>query len=120
MHLGLDSSGFVRELQVLGQPANIADSSAERSREIRRLTALKAAAHFLGLMSQTHDEVKSEHVLVLADRWLAWVEQGPAEAEHPGGLTRSSNVSANCCVCLKTRVPPKLRRPRHSSGPMRC
>jgi hypothetical protein len=36
---------------------------------------LQAAANFLGLMSQTRDEVRSEHVLVLADKWLAWVNQ---------------------------------------------
>jgi hypothetical protein len=36
---------------------------------------LKAAANFLGLMSQCHEEVRSEHVLVLADKWLVWVEK---------------------------------------------
>ena len=36
-------------------------------------------------MSQTREEVKSEHVLLLADKWLAWVEQGAPDAEHPGG-----------------------------------
>ena len=85
MRLGLDSSGFVREVQIFDQPVKVGESSDERSREIRRLTVLKAAAHFLGLMSQSREEVKSEHVLVLADRWLAWAEQCPPDAEHPGG-----------------------------------
>jgi hypothetical protein len=70
VRLGLDSGGFVRTLQVLDQP-----DAASRSRDIRRLAVLKAAANFLGLMSQCREEIKSEHVLVLADRWLAWVEQ---------------------------------------------
>ncbi len=39
------------------------------------MAVLKAAANFLGLMSQCREDVKSDHVLLLADRWLAWVEQ---------------------------------------------
>jgi hypothetical protein len=31
----------------------------------------KAAANFLGLMSQAREEVKSDHMILLADRWLA-------------------------------------------------
>jgi hypothetical protein len=46
-----------------------------KDRTITRLAVLKAAATFLGALSQTHEEVKSEHVLKLADRWLAWVDQ---------------------------------------------
>ncbi len=42
---------------------------------IARLAVLKAAANFLGLMSQTREEVKSEYVLLLAEKWLAWVER---------------------------------------------
>ena len=41
---------------------------------------LKAASNFLGLMSQAREEVRSDHVLVLADRWLTWVEQEGGEA----------------------------------------
>jgi hypothetical protein len=26
-------------------------------------------------MGQTREDVKSDHVIILADRWLAWVEQ---------------------------------------------
>jgi len=46
-----------------------------KDRTITRLAVLKAAATFLGALSQTHEDVKSEHVLVLADRWLKWVDQ---------------------------------------------
>jgi hypothetical protein len=34
---------------------------------INRLAVLKAAASFLGALSQTREEVRSERVLVLAD-----------------------------------------------------
>ena len=44
-------------------------------RRSRRLAVLQAAANFLGLWGQAREEVRSEHVLVLAARWLAWVEQ---------------------------------------------
>ena len=41
VRLGLDSSGFVREVQVLDQPGNTGESFVDRSREIRRLTVLR-------------------------------------------------------------------------------
>src|SRR5579859_4334405 len=52
----------------------------DRAGQQRLHSFLKAAANFLGLISQCREEVKSDHVLVLADRWLAWVEQAePAD-----------------------------------------
>jgi hypothetical protein len=36
---------------------------------------LKAAAEFVGLWGQTREEVKSDHVLVIADKWLEWVNR---------------------------------------------
>jgi hypothetical protein len=42
---------------------------------ITKLAVLKAAADFLGQMSQTREEIRSEHVLTIADKWLAWVNQ---------------------------------------------
>jgi hypothetical protein len=42
------------------------------------LVVLQAAASFLGLMGQAREEVKSDHVLILADKWLAWVKQEPS------------------------------------------
>jgi len=41
---------------------------------VRNWAVLKAAAEFVGLWGQTREEVKSDHVLVLADKWLKWVE----------------------------------------------
>jgi hypothetical protein len=45
-----------------------------------RLAVLQAAASFLGQIGQCRQEVRSEHVLVLAERWLAWVERAEAPA----------------------------------------
>jgi hypothetical protein len=38
-----------------------------------RLAVLSAAAIVVGLMCQCREEVRSDHVLPLADKWLAWV-----------------------------------------------
>src|SRR5437899_1085754 len=73
VRLELDSKGFIRTLQVLDVAPS--SSSSTRDRTITRLAVLKAASNFLGLMSQAREEVRSDHVLVLADKWLAWVEQ---------------------------------------------
>lgn len=79
--LELDNKGFIRSLQILDAAPNVGASIATtRDREIRRMAVLKAAANFLGLMSQCREEVKSDHVLLLAGKWLAWVER-PAPEE---------------------------------------
>jgi len=74
VRLELDAKGFLRSVQVL-DAAPSSTPSGSRDRTITRLAVLKAASHFLGLMSQAREEVRSDHVLVLADKWLAWVEQ---------------------------------------------
>jgi len=56
-------------------------TSTVHDRTITRLAVLKAAANFLGLIDQTREEVKSDHVLVLADKWLAWVQQPESEED---------------------------------------
>jgi len=73
VRLKVDSKGYITELEQLGgtTPAVL---SAKDDR-ITRLAVLKAAADFLGQMSQTREEVRSDHVTVLADRWLKWVEE---------------------------------------------
>jgi hypothetical protein len=65
----VDSKGYIVALENLS-PAH---TSTDRDERITRLAVLKAAANFLGQFSQCHDGVKSEHVLVLADRCLDWV-----------------------------------------------
>jgi hypothetical protein len=81
VRLELDGKGFIKSLTVLdGAPSSTAGNSSQaetslRQRTITRLAVLKAASNFLGLMGQSHEEVRSDHVLLLADKWLAWVEQ---------------------------------------------
>jgi hypothetical protein len=76
--LNLDGKGFIKSLQVLDgapSPTSSPSSVGSRDRVITKLTVLKAASNFLGLMSQAREEVRSDHVLVLAEKWLRWVEQ---------------------------------------------
>jgi hypothetical protein len=85
VRLQLDAKGFIKSLHILDDAPSSAGSEAEsnsstRDRTITRLAVLKAAANFLGLMSGTREEVRSDHVLVLADKWLAWVEQEGEDA----------------------------------------
>jgi hypothetical protein len=77
VRLELDGKGFIRTLQVL-DAAPVASPSM-RDRTITRLSVLKTAAAFLGQMAQVHEGVKSDHVIPLAERWLAWVEQEGGE-----------------------------------------
>jgi hypothetical protein len=85
VRVDLDGKGFIRTLQVLdGAPSATSTSSSTRDRTITRLAVLKAASNFLGLMGQSREEVKSDHVLVLCEKWLRWVEQtDEAEEEEP-------------------------------------
>ena len=68
--------GFINSVDVVkaAHEDGSATASLSRDERIARLAVLKAAANFLGQMSQTREEVRSEHVLVLADKWLAWLE----------------------------------------------
>jgi hypothetical protein len=74
VRLEVDSRGYIRELEVL-KPAGVVSRDVSRNETITRLAVLKAAAQFVGLLSQTREDVRSEHVLLLADKWLAWVDQ---------------------------------------------
>jgi hypothetical protein len=73
VRLELDSKGFLRSVQVLDQAPST--NSSSRDRTITRLSVLKTAAAFLAQMAQVHEGVKSDHVIPLADKWLAWVEE---------------------------------------------
>jgi hypothetical protein len=86
VRVSLDAKAFIRSIEVLdGAPASnsISSSASTRDRTITRLAVLKAASNFVGLWGATREEVRSDHVLLLADRWLAWVEQ-TAEDEEDG------------------------------------
>lgn len=76
VRITVDLKGFLSTISVLEQPQHTpATSSLSRDTTITRLAVLKAAANFVGMLSQTREDAKSEHVLLLADRWLAWVDQ---------------------------------------------
>jgi len=69
VRLKVDSKGYIVELENLS-PKPVTSAKDER---ITRLAVLKAAAEFVGRYAQMREDVKSEHVLILADKWLEWV-----------------------------------------------
>jgi hypothetical protein len=78
VRLSVDSKGYIRELEVLDSKLSEEKTPAvlsDRDDRITRLAVLKAAAQFVGLWGQTREEVKSDHVLVLAERWLEWIQK---------------------------------------------
>jgi hypothetical protein len=77
VRLGLDASGFVRELQVLDEASAALPNSADRDREIRRLACLKAAASFAAGKAVAGVEVSSSDVLKIAEAFERWVQQAP-------------------------------------------
>lgn len=79
VRLDLDPKGFIRTLEVLSQGTAPRSTVGPRDATITRLSVLKSAAVFLGQLSQTREDVRSDHVLILADKWLAWVEQSQTE-----------------------------------------
>jgi len=75
VRLAVDSKGYIREIENLSHVESPADlSSGKNNKHAIRLEVLRAAAEFVGLWGQTREDVRSEHVLVLADKWLKWVE----------------------------------------------
>ena len=74
VRLSVDSKGYIKTLEVLGESER-KTAGLERDERITRLAVLKAAAEFVGRFSQVREEVRSEHVLVLADKWLEWVNK---------------------------------------------
>jgi hypothetical protein len=83
VRLELDPKGFIKTLQVLDQAPAAGKPSANRDSTITRLSVLKTAAAFLAQMGQVHEGVKSDHVIPLAERWLARLEQ--EGSEHTDG-----------------------------------
>jgi len=74
VRLKIDTKGYIVDLENLSPTAQNL-TSEKRDERITRLAVLKAAAQFVGLWGQSREEVKSDHVLVLADRWLKWVQE---------------------------------------------
>jgi hypothetical protein len=77
VRLGLDASGYIRELHPLDDAPTAPASSAPtaRDREIRRLACLTAAAAFCAGKCVAGIDVKSTDVLAIAEAWERWVEQ---------------------------------------------
>jgi len=73
VRLSVDSKGYIKTLEVLNDAERKSAGVTERDERITKLAVLKAAAEFVGRFSQVREEVRSEHVLVLADKWLEWV-----------------------------------------------
>lgn len=72
----VDQRGYLCAIDVLESGSDKSPAVlSERDDRITRLAVLKAAAEFVGLWGQTREDVRSDHVLVLADKWLAWVTQ---------------------------------------------
>ena len=78
VRISVDLKGYLSTITVLEAPT----AAPRRDVTITRLAVLKAAANFVGMLSQTRDDVKSEHVLLIADRWLEWVESQPDSSEE--------------------------------------
>jgi len=74
VRLGLDASGFVRQLEVLDAPA-ANEPSHDRDRQIRRMSALRSAATFCGGKA-LNTEVSTADVLKVASAFLKWLEGG--------------------------------------------
>jgi hypothetical protein len=73
VRLKVDSKGYIVDLENLSPANGTPAVLSARDDRITKLAVLKAAASFLGQLSHTHEEVRSEHVLILADKWLNWV-----------------------------------------------
>lgn len=65
----VDNRGYLCSVEILEPSSTPAVSS--RNETITRLAVLKAAAEF----GASRPDLKSSEVLMIADKWLAWVEQ---------------------------------------------
>jgi hypothetical protein len=75
VRVDIDAKGYIKALEVLSGGAARETPAVVRDDRQLRLAVLSAVANFVGLMSQTREDVRSDHVLPLADKWLAWVDQ---------------------------------------------
>ena len=74
IRMKVDSKGYIVELENLS-PASDKLAVTAKDERITRLAVLKAAAEFVGLWGQTREEIRSDHVLTIADKWLEWVNR---------------------------------------------
>jgi hypothetical protein len=71
VQLGVDTKGFILDVIHLDETPAVLSNELET-----RLQVLQAAAIFVGQLSRSRQDVRSEHVLQLADKWLEWVNRG--------------------------------------------
>lgn len=72
----VDLKGFLISAEVLDSAT---PTVLSRNDTITRLAVLKAAAYFCGQRATVHEDVRSEHVLKIADAWLEWVQRAEPE-----------------------------------------
>lgn len=65
----VDNRGYLCSVEVLDDPN---PTRSDRNETITRLAVLKAAAAF----GASRQDLKSSEVLMIADKWLAWVQEG--------------------------------------------
>jgi hypothetical protein len=73
VRLGLDTDGYIRELQVLDDAAPAAATS--RDAEIRRQVAATSAGQLLAAAIHSHEDARIDHFDAVADRVLRWLER---------------------------------------------
>lgn len=78
VRLRVDSKGYIQSIETLSSSTTPTVLSPKDDR-ITRLAVLKAAAEFVGLWGQTREEVRSDHVLLIAEKWLKWVSQSETD-----------------------------------------
>jgi hypothetical protein len=71
VRLKVDSRGYIKELERMDSPAHTPAVLSPKDDRITRLAVLKAAATF----GASRPELKSSEVLMIADKWLQWVNQ---------------------------------------------
>jgi hypothetical protein len=74
VRIKVDGKGYIVALENLSPLDKTPAVLSDKDQRITRLAVLKAAAEFVGLWGQTREEIKSDHVLMIAQRWLEWVE----------------------------------------------
>jgi len=77
VRLQVDSKGFIKTLEVLGEPERKTSGVGERDERITRLAVGKIAGVVLAAALQSRESARVEHFDQIADRILAWVEQQP-------------------------------------------
>jgi|SRR5215471_5822188 len=70
-----DSKGYIKDLEVLGEPERKTSGVVERDERITRLAVGKIAGVVLAAALQSRESARVEHFDQIADRILAWVEQ---------------------------------------------